>query len=97
MDKKPISKETLEAIKAKARVNLSTAASFKEQVQDKQLLEKDDIDKIGKLKKSGKRHSEIAEELGISITVVKEVLKTHFPLQQGVTRFPFKKKVKPKD
>ncbi len=50
------------------------------------------ITDIGQLKKEGKRHSEIADQMGISVTVVKEILKVHFPLQQGVTRFPFKKK-----
>ncbi len=97
MDKKPISKETLEEIKARARLNLSNSSSLKDQVEDNQLLEKEDIEKIGQLKKAGKRHSEISEEMGVSMVVVKEILKTHFPLQQGVTRFPFKKKAKPND
>jgi hypothetical protein len=93
MEKKPISKETLAKLKLKARSNLA-ASGMKDQVQDQQLLEKEDIDKIGKLKKEGKRHLEIANEMGVSITVVKDVVKKHFPLQSGVTRFSFKQKVK---
>ncbi len=91
MEKKPISSDTLEALKEKARANLA-ASGLKDQVQDEQLLEEDDIQKIGQLKQEGRRHNEIAEALGISVQVVKSVLKKHFPLQAGVTRFPFKKK-----
>jgi hypothetical protein len=93
MEKKPISQETLAKLKLKARSNLATSG-MKDQVQDQQLIEKEDIDKIGKLKKEGKRHLEIAGEMGVSISVIKDVIKKHFPLQSGVTRFPFKKKVK---
>ena len=91
MDKKPISQETLEKLKQKARASLSSS-SLKDQVQDEQLLEDADIQKIGQLKQQGRRHSEISEELGVSVAVVKGVLKKNFPLQSGVTRFPFKKK-----
>jgi len=93
MEKKPLSKEILAKLKSKARANLA-ASGMKEQVQDQQLLEKADIDKIGQLKKEGKRHLEIADEMGVSVTVVKDVIQKHFPLQAGVTRFSFKKKVK---
>ena len=93
MEKKPISKETLAKLKLKARANLA-ATGMKNEVQDQQLLEKEDIDKIGKLKKEGKRHLEIADEMGVSVTVVKDVIQKHFPLQAGITRFSFKKKVK---
>ncbi|MBT3469699.1 MAG: hypothetical protein HOD72_03125 [Opitutae bacterium] len=93
MEKKPISKETLANLKLKARSNLA-ASGMKDQIQDQQLIEKEDIDKIGKLKQEGKRHLEIAEEMGVSISVVKDIIKKHFPLQSGVTRFSFKKKEK---
>ena len=91
MGKKPIPKETLAKLKDKARSHLA-ASGIKKQVREQQLLKQSDIDKIGQLKKGGKRHTEIADELGISISVVKDVLKKHFPLQSGVTRFSFKKK-----
>ena len=61
MDKKPISQETLEKLKQKARASLSSS-SLKDQVQDEQLLEDSDIQKIGQLKQQGRRHSEISEE-----------------------------------
>jgi hypothetical protein len=52
MEKKPITQETLAKLKLKARSNLATSG-MKDQVQDQQLIEKEDIDKIGKLKKEG--------------------------------------------
>ena len=91
MDKAPISKQTLEKLKEKARANLQ-ASSLKDQVQDEHLLEESDIQKIGQLKQEGLRHTEIADAVGVSVAVVKSTLKKNFPLQSGVTRFPFKKK-----